>query len=533
MKIRNMFKKFSKVPKKYLVATAVALAILVPVAVNAGYGPNRPVFDWNDPAQRAGSMNGPVFNSFINTPTYGDERAFVDAKDSANTSTGGFADVVDVQPGKEYTIRQYVHNNANQGTNASGQGVAKDVNVRFKILPGQANGNEVTGYISASNIAEGYPSTVYDTTKLKNESQAFELEYVTGSARVENNAHPYPGIALPDSVTTDAGAKLGYDVMNGNLPGCFEYTAIVTIKVRVKAPAIQLTKRVTTPGSTDWRENINVKAGETVSWLLNYKNTGTGVVNDVTIRDSLPKGLTLVPGSITWFDANHPNGEQLQDTALSSGGANAGNYSAGADGAIRFRTTVDKDVVDKKLCKIDNRAFARATNVPEVTDDASVTIDDCNPVTPIYSCDMLDAKSLGGRKFQYTVKYTAKNATFKHVTYDFGDGSAPMLTDKTTVDHQYAADGPYTAKATVTFVVDGKEVSATSAACAATVSSTTPKDNCPIPGKENLPKDSPECVVTPTVLPVTGPGSVAGVFAAVTIAGAVAHRVFMTRRLNG
>lgn len=524
MKIRNMFKKISKVPKKYLVATAVALAILVPVAVKAGYGPTRPVFDWNNPAQRVGSLNGPVFNSFINTPTYGDERAFVDAKDSSNTNTGGFADVVDVQPGKEYTIRQYVHNNANQDTNADGTGVAKDVNVRFKILPGQANGNEVTGYISASNIAAGYPSTVYDTTKLKNDAQAFELEYVTGSARVENNAHPYPGIALPDSITTDAGAKLGYDVMNGNVPGCFQYTAIVTIKVRVKAPALQLTKRVTTPGSTDWRENISVKAGDTVSWLLNYKNTGTGVDNDITIRDSLPKGLTLVPGSITWFDVNHPKGEQLQDTALTSGGVNVGNYSAGADGAIRFRTTVDKDVVDKNICQIDNLAFAHATNVPEVKDDASVTVEDCKPPTPptpAYSCDLLKGELISGTNYKFTAKATAINgATIKQYTYNFGDGSQAVLTDQAVVTHNYTKPGSYLATVEVTVMVDGKAQIAKSAACTTPITIGTPPVTPP---------------VTPTTpaLPNTGAGSMAAVFVAVSAAGMMAYRVFMTRRFNG
>jgi uncharacterized repeat protein (TIGR01451 family) len=519
MKIRNLFTKFNKVPKKYLVAAAIGLAILVPVAVKAGYGPNRPVFDWNNPAQRVGSLNGPVFNSFINTPTYGDERAFVDAKDSANTNTGGFADVVTVEPGKDYTIRQYIHNNANQDTNADGKGVAKDVNVRFKVLPGQANGNEVTGYISASNVAAGYPGTVYDTTKLKNDNQAFELEYVPGSARIENNAHPFPGVALPDSITTDAGAKVGYDQMNGDFPGCFQYTAIVTIKVHVKAPALKLTKQVTTPGSTEWHKNISVKAGDTVSWLLNYKNTGTGVDNDITIRDSLPKGLTLVPGSITWFDVNHPNGEKLQDTALTSGGVDVGNYSAGADGAIRFRTTVDKDVVDKKLCQIDNRAFAHATNVPETTDNAGVTVEGCKPPTPTpptYSCDLLKAQLVSGTNYKFTASATATNgATIKQYTYNFGDGTQAVLTDKNVVEHNYAKPGSYVATVEVTVMVDGKPQVAKSAACMTPITiGTTPTPP------------------TPTALPNTGAGDIAAIFAATTVAGIAAYQVFVTRRIE-
>src|SRR3990167_1590593 len=191
MHIKNFFKKLRTIRKRYIVAVVTGLAIAVPVIASAGFGPSRPVFDWNNPADRVGSINGPVFNSFINTPTYGDERAFVDARDS--NVPKAFADTVDVQPDQEYTVRAYVHNNANQDTNDAAhdfKGVAKNTTVRFKVLAGVANANEVTGYVSADNIAPGYPTNVYDTVKLKNDTKTFSLEYVAGSARIENNAHP-------------------------------------------------------------------------------------------------------------------------------------------------------------------------------------------------------------------------------------------------------------------------------------------------------------------------------------------------------
>jgi hypothetical protein len=151
------------------------------------------------------------------------------------------------------------------------------------------------------------------------------------------------------------------------------------------------------------------------------------------------------------------------------------------------------------------------------------------PVTPpVYTCDALAATSLGDRRFSYTVRYTAKNgATFKNVSYDFGDKTAVVTTDKTTVEHTYAKDGQYTTKATVTFMVAGKEVTATSDNCATNVDAKTPPNNCPIPGKTNLPVNSPECVI-----PNTGAGEIIGLFAATTVAGAAAHHVFTSRRFG-
>jgi hypothetical protein len=58
-------------------------------------------------------------------------------------------------------------------------------------------------------------------------------------------------------------------------------------------------------------------------------------------------------------------------------------------------------------------------------------------------------------------------------------------------------------------------------------------ENCPLPGKTHLPKNSPDCgEVLPAVteLPKTGMGSVAGIFAGTSAIGAIAHRVYMSRR---
>ena len=545
-KLRNIFKK---APKKVAVSLVVLAAVVIPATVvMAGYGPDRPTFDWNkydattpctspqNANGRCGSMDGPVFNSFINNPAYGDERNFTRVAPvvaGQSPTEANFTETANATPGQEYWVRTYVHNDANQvlnGANFDGPSVAHDTKVRVAIAEGVSNGVDVMTYVTAQNAK---PTKIWDTASLANGSQAFSVSYVPGSASLYNGVHQ-SGLPLTDAIVSASGTQIGYNQMNGELPGCFDYSAYVYVKVKVQAPALQVDKTTRVAGTADkFQDKITAKKTDKIEWRIKYTDAGNDVANDVTIRDTLPAGVTLVPGTIKWTDANRQN-QVLQDSALTQGGINLGNYApAGAgniSGYITFETSINKDF---KECILHNVAYGRAKDVPEVNDDSTVTIENCNPVTPVFTCDLLEANSLGNRKFSYTVHYTAKNATFKQVSYNFGDGSTPLLTDKTTVEHTYAADGTYTTKATVTFTVDGVDKTATSQACTSTVNANTPKDNCPIPGKENLPKNSPLCVVTPTTLPNTGAGgNMAAIFAASTVAGIAAYQVFVTRRLE-
>lgn len=141
----------------------------------------------------------------------------------------------------------------------------------------------------------------------------------------------------------------------------------------------------------------------------------------------------------------------------------------------------------------------------------TVTVDQ-PPQTPVYTCNSLTAQAIQGkdRTYAYTLLYTAESgATLTKAVYDFGDGNSQAFSkDKaTSVEHQYAKPGDYTTTVTLYFDVTGKGEQ--SASCKVTI--TVPKpDNCPLPGKEDLPKNSPECteplIETPPELPQTGLG---------------------------
>lgn len=513
MRIKNIIGRIKRLPKKVLITSAVVLGVLVPATAWAAWGPTRPVFDYNDPAQRVGSLTGPVFNSFINTPSYGDERNFTTASPAG---TAQWRDGNVATPGQEMEVRVYIHNNANPSLNDAEHnyaGIARNTRVRVDVPSGMANGFDVTGYVSADNAA---PQQVYDSTPLTNNSRAFSLSYVPGSARIYNNGPLAGGAQLSDDVVSANGAAIGYDALNGNLPGCFDYEAVVTIKVRVNVPELEITKQVTTPGSTDWRERIVARKGDTVSWLVTFNNTGDEVLNNLTIRDVMPDGVTLVPGTIMVFDPARPNGEVLNDTALGAGGVNVGNYAPGGGGYIRFRTTVDQDPPAE--CVATNVAYGRATNVPEQEANATVVIEDCQPVTPLYSCDSLGVESLGNRTYRFTANATATGgATIKQYMYTFGDGTTELSTDQRTVEHTYSQPGNFVAVLRVMVDVNGETRIAEGPQCTAPVNVEVPPVTPP---------------VTPGVLPNTGAGEVIGIFVATTIAGMAAYRFVWARRYN-
>ncbi|TXI80457.1 MAG: DUF11 domain-containing protein [Crocinitomicaceae bacterium] len=391
MKIINKIRGFSTKTKASMVVALLAVGVIVPIAVNAEFYPARAVYDYNkydgnddcnDPNNiatqngRCGSMNGPVFNSFINTPSYGDERAFFDGRRSDMPASTNADQINDVTNGsKEVVLRTYVHNNANQTTNASGKGVATGANVRIALPTATEQVLRARSYISANNA-----TTVEDTADMLG-SRKFSVSYVPGSAKLLRGTASY---GLSDSIVT-TGAPIGYNSMDGNLPGCFEYAALVEIRVKVNvqtAPDLQLTKEVrknTSTGTTDWGEETSVKPGEKVQWLLGTKNIGDVTLDQVKARDVLPPHLTVVPGSVKVYNGNDESTQN--DVPLFGGGLILGTYPVGGIKYITFET-IAKDDFEGCSVRLRNLAYANSQQTPtEDTNDAVVNItkDDCNP----------------------------------------------------------------------------------------------------------------------------------------------------------
>lgn len=529
----NITTKIRSLSRKAKFAVAIlAIGVVAAPIVQAEFYPNRPVYDYNkhtpggdckDPTNpatqggRCGSMNGPVFNSFVNTPSYGDERSFFDGRRGDQTVGQNADDIQNVTTGtKEVVLRTYVHNNANQETNASGVGVARDTKVRIALPTAEEQVLRARSYISASNAA-----MVEDTADLLG-NEKFKVQYVPGSAKMLRNTSSYP---LSDSIVT-TGAQIGDNATNGNLPGCFEYAALVEIRVKVivkETPNLQFFKEVRKSGETEWKKEVAAKPHEEVQYRLATKNISNYDLTNVTVRDVLPPHVQLVPGSVRIVDAS-------QDTTQQDGPLFAGGIITAQThqpGGIRYVVFKAKALGDFSECQIRvrNVAFSKSTQQPneqESAADVVITRENCDEKPkPSYSCDLLEAVKGEGRTVNYTVRASANNgATIKNYVFDFGDGET-LTTDKNTASHTYKTDGQYATRVKVNVQVGNEVKVAEGDQCAAVVNYNTPET--PV---------TPGAPVTPGKLPETGVGSNIAIFMAVTAAAMAAYYAVVRRASN-
>lgn len=314
-----------RAPKRLSAVVAiVAAAIIIPTVVFA-WGPERPTYTKDNPADHI------TFNSMTGTE-YGDERNFVTIKDNANTGAGNWKDEISVENGKTYTVRMFVHNNAASSLNL----VAENVTARVNLPTQTAKRVQIDGYISATNAT---PGTVFDQAVFSSDS-TFNLNYVAGSAKYINNVFP-SGTALSDSVIS-TGTKLGYDKLDGKIPGCFQYTGYVVFELKATKSDFDLQKTVRINGATDktFKESVNAKAGDKVDYQIYFKNTGGTQLKDVVIKDTLPKGVSYVPGS-TYLHNSYGTVQQVD--GITTNGLNIGGYMPAGDAYVKFTASVDAD----------------------------------------------------------------------------------------------------------------------------------------------------------------------------------------------
>jgi uncharacterized repeat protein (TIGR01451 family) len=448
--MKKIFAAIKRSKMRVAAITMVAASVLVPAALFA-WGPDRPTYTIENPADHV------TFNSITNNPAYGDERNFVRIKD-ASASNSTYSDNVAMQPGKEYEVYVYYHNNASSTLNDAAhdfKGIAKDAKLRMEmpaiVKAGQTGA--INGYISASNAT---PGTVYDDAKATTTSD-IALRYVPNSAKIFN-AGATNGQNIANTMMT-TGAPLGFDQLNGDLPGCNHYSGYVTFRIKADQPNFEVTKQVSKAGQNAYTESVAVNAGDKVDYKIKYLNTGTVQQDNVVIKDKLPAGVTYVPGTTYVSNAKTNNQwSKVAEDTVTTNGINVGSYAPGGAVYVKFTATVAGD--NALVCGVTtmvNTATANTENGAK-SDTATVTVNKtCQPGT-INVCDLSTKKVVNIKEDQFDSSKYSKNLA----------DCAQMCT------------------------VPGHEnLPANSPLC----------EKCTVPGHENAAKDSSECV---TELPETG-----------------------------
>jgi uncharacterized repeat protein (TIGR01451 family)/LPXTG-motif cell wall-anchored protein len=523
-----------RAPKRFsALALMVAAAIIVPTAVLA-WGPSRTTFTMANPA------NYVTFNSITDNPVHGDERNFMQVRE-ASASNETYSDDISLQANKEYVMYVYYHNNASTTLNDAAHGyagIAKGAYVKAEV-PGVvtkgSNGTKAVGYVGAANAN---PAQVWDDVNFKNATTGdLSLNYVPGSTTIHNFGKTN-GQTLSDSIVT-TGATIGYDALNGEVPGCNEFSGFVTFRFKTTQSSFSIDKQVRVAGQTEYKDSVTSKPGDTLEYRIEYKNTGTIQQNNVVVKDTLPKNVTYVAGSTTLKNAANPAGKAVSDNLTNGTGINIGNYTAGSNAYVKFSAKVaaEKDLVCGTNTLV-NKASAQVGN--ETKDDTATTVvpKECLPVVK-YTCDSLSISRISKTEFTFTTAYTVENATFKNVTYIIRDAKGAEVERKTstakTLNYTQTVVGKYTVEAVITVSVNGQDKTISSANCKKEFEVPATPDYCPIPGKEYLPKDSKDCVnvETPPELPQTGAAeNIVAVIGLGALIASIAYYAASRRALN-
>jgi len=347
-------------------ASIVAGATMTPAFVNAWGDSSNGRKSYTIEQINDGALGDTITFNSISNSKIGDEKNFVGAKLASSNGSVWNANEITVKDGETYTIRLYVHNNSPKGYEA----VAKDVKAQISLPTMVGKEQTVIGYLTSSNAT---PARYWDEVKMVS-SDDFYLEYVAGSAKYTNAK--IGTVALSNDVII-GGVNLGYDSLNGEIPGCFEFDGVVTIDVKVhKSVTSKLAKTVRIKDSgAKFGEVVDAEIGDLVEFQIEYVNLLGDTVENVMIRDVLPTNMEYVANSTYLYNSNYQNGVLLKDNTVTTTGINIGSYKANGNAYIRFTAKV----VDKSLACGSNQLvnWASATVNSKVTkDDASVMVID-------------------------------------------------------------------------------------------------------------------------------------------------------------
>ena len=346
--------------------TSVLVAILMPVATYA-WGPERETYTLENPADHV------TFNSITNNNVLGDERNFVRVAEVG--ANGTFTDEIKIEPGKEYEVYIGYHNNAASNLNPSGVGMALDVRIssQFPSTVSASKKGKVSAIISSSNAT---PIEVWDEAYFTTDSDAdVVLKYVEDSATIYNGGALNGTKLGGEYLFSEKGIYIGYNKLSGKLPGCAEYSGHIIYHVRAEQVGSKVSKSASLDG-VNFFKVVNPKPGDTITYKIEFANTGTVDLTNVVFHDKLPEGVTLIEGTTILTNNANPNGVKMVDL-IGQNGFNTGLYGAGATATLIYKVKVNEDIVDNGVCgtnKFTNTIFVDH-DAGEIQDSSTLEVE--------------------------------------------------------------------------------------------------------------------------------------------------------------
>lgn len=316
---------------------SIGIAAMMPMGETHAFetwGPERQTYTWKQPADRV------VINSMVDNPAIGDERNFVKIKKVGTNDK--YSDNVIAEPGAEYEVQVFFHNNAAANLNdATGRTIAQNIRLKMENLPASITKGQSAMIKGIITVPNGTPQEVWDTAYIQTK-ETVSIRYIHGSARLHNAGALNNKLISDEALFGKAGGTfIGYNKW-GLLPGCNEYSGNITFRIRIDKASYDMNKSVSRDGANDYKSHIDAIPGETLDFKIHFKNTGTTILRNVSAYDLLGKGMIFIPGTTRVFNASHPNGTFEKDN-LFKNGFNIGDYAGGQDATITYKVKLSED----------------------------------------------------------------------------------------------------------------------------------------------------------------------------------------------
>lgn len=111
--------------------------------------------------------------------------------------------------------------------------------------------------------------------------------------------------------------------------------------------AYRVTKQFRKNKKDKWSDIISLQKDEAVYIRIHFENISDISLDNVTIKDVTPKGLTYTANSTVLYNSSNPKGLTVPDGLLGKTGINVGKYNVSGDAYIVFKCSVDSDIEGK------------------------------------------------------------------------------------------------------------------------------------------------------------------------------------------
>lgn len=225
-------------------------------------------------------------------------------------------------------------------------------------------------------------NAVTDTATANLSLDNASLEFVPGSVKWRHNSGSNEQPNWVTEVITDEVVTGQNGAVIENEKPCFNYEATITALFRVRTSSVSITKQVRLLGEKDWKVENTAKPGETLEYLITFKNEGNTQLKNVVVGDNMPAYVSYVKGTTQLKNGANPNGIKITSDNITTGGIDVGNYNPGAVGYVWFAAKIDSNLQPGGYT-LKNVGIVRPEGMNDFYNVAITKIHVVGPTTPV------------------------------------------------------------------------------------------------------------------------------------------------------